>query len=160
MAPIDTVGPMNALALLRADHRKIKKLLAKGESTTERAKKTRAELYGELKELLTVHERIEEEVLYPALKGHPKARELALEGYEEHHVVDLVLEELDATPVSSEKWAARFKVTKENVEHHIEEEEGTMFPATRRAFERADLERMGARMEEIRSLARQVERSS
>ena len=99
-------------------------------------------------------------MLYPALKAHPRARELALEGYEEHHVVDLVLEELDATLVGDEKWAARFKVAKENVEHHIEEEEETMFPATKRAFERADLEQMGARMEEIRSLARQVERGS
>lgn len=151
---------MNALTLLRADHRKIKKLLAKGESTTERARTTRTELYEELKELLTIHERIEEEVLYPALKAHPKSRDLALEGYEEHHVVDLVLEELDATPVGDAKWAARFKVAKENVEHHIEEEEGTMFPATQRAFESADLERMGARMEEIRSLAKQVERGS
>lgn len=151
---------MNAITLLKQDHRKIKKLLAKGEATTERARKTRTELYDELKQLLTIHERIEEEVLYPALKAHPKARDLALEGYEEHHVVDLVLQELDATPVGDEKWAARFKVAKENVEHHIEEEEGTMFPAAQRAFERADLERMGARMEEIQSLAKQVARGS
>lgn len=151
---------MNALTLLHEDHVKIKKLLAEGESTTERGEKTRTELFERLKELLTTHERIEEEVLYPALKKHPKARDLALEGYQEHHVVDLVFEELEATAVSDEDWGAKFKVAKENIEHHIEEEEGDMFPAARRAFEPDELDRMGERMAQIQALAKQVENAA
>ena len=147
---------MDALTLLKEDHDRVKKMLAEGESTTERGEKTRTELFTRLKDALTAHEQMEEEVLYPALRSHPQARELALEGYEEHHVVDMILEELEQTPVSDEQWGAKFKVAKENIEHHIEEEETQMFPATRRAFSRDELEKMGARMAEIQALAKQV----
>jgi hemerythrin superfamily protein len=99
---------------------------------------------------------MEEEVLYPALKSHPKARDLALEGYEEHHVVDTILAELEQTPPSDEQWGAKFKVAKENLEHHIEEEETQMFPKARNAFSEDELEQMGQRMAEIRQLAKQV----
>jgi hemerythrin-like domain-containing protein len=150
---------MNALTLLKEEHGQIKKLLEEGESTTERGVKTRTELYERLKDLLTNHERMEEEVLYPALKSHPKARDLTLESYQEHHVVDLILEELEATPVTDEKWGAKFKVAKENIEHHIEEEEGELFRDARQIFEPDELEAMGEKMAEIRSLAKQVEAS-
>lgn len=158
-APTDTVGDMNALTLLHEEHVQVKKLLEEGESTTERGVKTRTELFGRLKLMLTTHERMEEEVLYPALKSHPKAKEIALEGYEEHHVVDLVFEELAATPVDDEQWGAKFTVAKENIEHHIEEEESDMFATARKIFEPDELEKMGERMAQIRSLAQQIEHS-
>jgi hypothetical protein len=147
---------MNALTLLHDEHVQVKKLLEEGDSTTERGVKTRTELYARLKEMLTTHERMEEEVLYPALKNHPKAREITLESYQEHHVVDLIFEELDATPVDDEQWGAKFTVAKENIEHHIEEEEGELFRDARKIFEDDELERMGEKMAEIRSLAKQV----
>ena len=147
---------MNALTLLKEDHGRIKRLLEEGEKTTERGEKTRTELFERLKDILTAHEQMEEEVLYPALKAHPKAKELTLEAYEEHHVVDLVLEELEGTPVSDEQWGAKFKVAKENIEHHIEEEETQMFPKCRELFTRDELEDMGKRMADIQSLAKQV----
>jgi hemerythrin-like domain-containing protein len=148
---------MDALKLLEDDHVTIKKMLAEGEETTERAEKTRTELFERLKSFLEVHERIEEEVLYPALRDNPKAKEIALEGYEEHHVVDEILLELKDTPVDDETWGAKFKVAKENLEHHIEEEEGDMFKKARQIFSDDELERMGQRMKEIESLAKQVE---
>lgn len=151
---------MDALKLLKDDHDLVKRILAEGESTTERAEKTRTELFARLKRELEVHERIEEEVLYPALKEHPKSRELALEGYEEHHVVDTILGELEQTPPTDEQWAAKFKVAKENLEHHIEEEEGEMFPRAREVFSKDELDELGRRMMEIRQLARQVQGSA
>jgi hemerythrin-like domain-containing protein len=147
---------VDALTMLKEDHDKVKKMLADGESTTERGVKTRTELFARLKEELEIHERIEEEVLYPALKAHPKARELALEGYEEHHVVDNILAELEQTAPDDEEWGAKFKVAKENLEHHIDEEENEMFPAARKAFSRDELQQMGERMAQIRQLAQQV----
>ena len=144
---------MDALQLLKNDHDKVKKLLEQGESTTERAEKTRTELFAKLKGELEVHERIEEEIFYPALKSHPRARELVLEAYEEHHVVDTILGEIQATPVTDETWGAKFKVAKENIEHHIEEEEGEMFRQARQVFERGELEELGARMEELKLAA-------
>lgn len=147
---------MDVLTLLKEDHARIKKLLADGETTTERGEKTRTELFERLKTTLTAHEQMEEEILYPALKAHPKAKDLTLEAYEEHHVVDLVLEELEKTPVTDEKWGAKFIVAKENIEHHIEEEEGEMFKTCREVFSKAELEQMGQKMAEIQSLAKQV----
>jgi hypothetical protein len=61
-----------------------------------------------------------------------------------------------STPPGDEQWTATFKVAKENLEHHIEEEEGDMFRATRQAFSTEELEELGSRMEEIKQLAQQV----
>ena len=98
---------MDAIALLKADHEKVKKLLAELETTTERGVKTRAELFATIKGELTVHEIIEEEIFYPELKAHPKARDIVLEGYEEHHVVDLLMGELEQMDVTDERGAPR-----------------------------------------------------
>ena len=147
---------MNAISMLKADHDKVKKMLEEGESTTERGVKTRTELLESLKAEMTIHERIEEEIFYPALKEHPKATDIVLEGYEEHHVVDEIMGELEATPVTDETWGAKFKVMKENIEHHIEEEEGEMFKQARQVFDDQELEALGQRMLELKQLGQQV----
>jgi len=87
---------MDAIALLKADHEKMKGLLNELEATTERGVKTRTELFATIKGELTLHEIIEEEIFYPELKAHPKAKDIVLEAYEEHHVVDLLMGELEA----------------------------------------------------------------
>ena len=147
---------MDAISLLKADHDKVKKILADGEETTERAEVTRTELFGKIKAEMLIHERIEEEIFYPALKSHPKAKDIVLEGYEEHHVVDEIMGELEALAVTDETWGAKFKVMKENIEHHIEEEEGEMFKTARQVFDSDELESLGARMLELKQLGQQV----
>ena len=147
---------MDAIALLTTDHDKVKKMLADGEATTERAEKTRTDLFATLKSEMEIHERIEEEIFYPALKSHPKAKDIVLEAYEEHHVVDEIMGELGATDVTDETWAAKFKVMKENIEHHIEEEEGDMFKQARSIFDAGELEQLGARMMELKQVAQQA----
>jgi hemerythrin-like domain-containing protein len=137
---------MDAIALLKQDHDKVKKLLAELETTTERGIKTRTELFATIKAELTVHEIIEEEIFYPELKAHPKATDVVLEGYQEHHVVDMLMGELEALDVSDEMWGAKAKVMQENIEHHIEEEETEMFPKARQVFDRAELVDLGERM--------------
>ena len=139
---------MDAITLLKTDHDKVKKLLAELETTTERGIKTREELFATIKGELSIHEVIEEEIFYPALKSHPKAKDIVLEGYEEHHVVDLLMGELESLDVSDESWGAKAIVMKENIEHHIEEEEGEMFKQARSVFDRQELEDLGARMAE------------
>ncbi len=137
---------MDAIAMLKEDHDKVKKLLTELETTTERGVKTRAELFSTIKGELTVHEIIEEEIFYPELKAHPKARDIVLEGYQEHHVVDLLMGELEQMDVTDERWGAKAVVMKENIEHHIEEEEGEMFAKARQVFDRDELEDLGERM--------------
>ncbi len=138
---------MDAIALLKTDHEKVKRLLSDLDSTTERGVKTRAELFATLKGELTLHEIVEEEIFYPELKAHPKAKDIVLEGYEEHHVVDTLMGELEALDVSDETWGAKAKVMKENIEHHIEEEEGEMFTQARQVFDASELDDLGRRME-------------
>jgi hemerythrin-like domain-containing protein len=144
---------MDAIALLKADHDKVKKLLTELDSTTERGVKTREELFATIKGELTVHEVIEEEIFYPALKEHPKAKDIVLEAYEEHHVVDQVMAELEGLDVSDETWGAKATVMKENVEHHIDEEEREMFAQARKVFDKAELEQLGTRMEDRKASA-------
>ena len=137
----------NAIALLEDDHKKVKKLLEQGDDTTENAVKTRTELFEKIKTEMQIHEAIEEEIFYPALKEHSKAKEIVLEGYEEHHVVDQILGELGETSVEDERWGAKFSVMKENIEHHIEEEEDDMFKKARDVFSKDELAELGDRME-------------
>jgi hemerythrin-like domain-containing protein len=144
-------GRMDAIELLETDHRRLEDLLKKGEETTARAVKGRTELLDTITNELNAHELIEEKILYPALKSHPEAKEIVLEGYQEHHVADLLVKELHGLPRSDERWGPKLKVLKESIEHHIEEEEGDMFPTARSVMSRAELEELGARMEAMKA---------
>jgi len=144
---------MNAISMLEDDHREVKRMLDELEPTTERAIKTRTELFERLKDALSVHEVIEEEIFYPALREHPKAKDIVLEAYEEHNVVDSILGELERLPVDDETWGAKAKVMIENLRHHIEEEEKEMFPTARRVFDADELRELGERMAARRKTA-------
>ena len=146
---------MDALKLLKEDHDRIKPLLAEIKETTERAEKTRSELFSRIKEELTVHEVIEEEIFYPTLKEHPKAKEIVLEGYEEHDVVNILMGELDGMEPTDERFGSKVTVMAENIEHHIEEEEGEMFAKARQVFDADELEELGNRMVSRKESARQ-----
>jgi hypothetical protein len=147
---------MDAISLLKEDHRRFKKMLEEGDETTERAVKTRKELLERLVSELKLHEKMEEEIFYPALKPFEKAKEIVLEGFEEHHVADLIVDELRQTDVSDERWGAKFSVLKENIEHHIEEEEGEMFKKARTVLDRAALVELGERMAALRERSRKA----
>ena len=145
---------MDAITLLEQDHQKVKKLMAEIEKTTERGVKTREQLFNNLVQELTIHEKIEEQIFYPEVKERATSKqleELVTESYEEHHFVDMVKAEIENTPFEAEEWAAKFKVMMENIQHHaFEEEEGKMFPKVRRAFNKDELEDMGTRMAELK----------
>ena len=141
----------DAIELLEREHRHFEVLLKQGEDTTERARATRRDLLATLTADLNAHELMEEKVLYPALQAHPQARDVALEGFEEHHVADLLITELREVATNDEVWGAKFKVLKENIEHHIKEEEGNMFHLARGIFSRDELRLLAARMLKIRA---------
>ena len=139
------------ILLLETDHRRFEQLLKEGEDTTERAVKGRGEVLDALTSELNVHEAIEEQILYPALRPHVEAHAIVLEGIEEHHVADLIVKELHQVRKDNEKWGAKFKVLKESVEHHIQEEERMMFPAARGVLAREELLALGARMRALKA---------
>ncbi len=147
---------MNAFALLKADHEKVADMLGTIEDTTARAIKTRDALFARLKEELDLHARIEEEMFYPALKESEETREIALEAYEEHRLVKQLLGELEAEPKDTEEWTAKFTVLKENIEHHVEEEEGEMFKKAQRVLSEEEIEALGERLLEAKQRVRAI----
>jgi hypothetical protein len=139
---------MNAFELLKQDHKKVSGIFSKLEETTERAEKSRAELFTTLKQELDIHAHIEETIFYPVLKREAETRAITLEGFEEHKVVKTLLTELEAEDQTTEQWTAKLKVLKENVEHHVEEEEGEMFKSAREVLTNEQIQDLGTRMEE------------
>jgi hemerythrin-like domain-containing protein len=147
----------DAIQLLETDHRRMEELLRKGEETTENAIATRTALLDTISREFGIHELIEERVLYPALKAHPEATDIVLEGYQEHHVADVLVEELHALPKDDERWGAKLKVLQESIQHHIEEEEGKMFRTARAVFSRDELRALGVRMAQMKADAQEKE---
>lgn len=118
---------MDIYGALKHDHEDMKKLLEKLSDTTENAVKTRAQGFAKLKAELTAHSRAEEEVFYAALRDQDKTRDDVLEGEQEHHMVDVLLEEMSKLEVGDEHWTAKLTVLKEQIEHHVDEEEDDLF---------------------------------
>jgi hemerythrin superfamily protein len=142
---------VNALDLIKTDHDKMKDLLEEALDTDE--PRERVDLLHQIRSELMAHERMEEEVFYPALREHARAKDIVLVGYEEHHVIDMILDELLDVPEESDVWKAKLKVLQENIAHHIEEEEGEMFKKARQAFEKEQLEELGAKMQATKEAA-------
>ena len=139
---------MNPFELLKKDHEKVSGLMKRLEKTTERGIKTRQDLFTQLKEELDVHAHIEETIFYPALQIETETEDVTREALEEHKIVKTLLSELESMSKDDEQWSAKFMVLKENVEHHVEEEEGEMFTQARKALDREELDELGEEMNE------------
>ncbi|WP_277758147.1 hemerythrin domain-containing protein [Pseudomonas sp. A34-9] len=145
---------MNAIDLLKADHAKVKDILSQLSESTERALKKRVELLGKLEMEISIHTRLEEEILYPAFKaaGSKEQDIMYFEAKEEHRTVDsLVLPDLKLTDPGTPEFSGRVKVVKELLEHHIEEEETEMFPQAKKLLGKEKLEELGAQMEAMKA---------
>jgi hemerythrin-like domain-containing protein len=142
---------MNAIDLLMEDHRKVKGLFTEFEQSGERAHQTRRRIAAQVFQELETHTRLEEEIFYPAVRDQRSAdaKEMIAESVEEHHVVDMLIAELKRLSPEDEQYEAKFTVLTENVKHHIEEEEGELFPKARRALGK-ELDRLGTEMEQRR----------
>jgi hemerythrin superfamily protein len=137
---------------MKDDHDKMKKLLDEALESDDPSE--RADLLHRIRAELMAHERMEEDVFYPALRsGGEKAREIVLEGYEEHHLIDVILDELLEVPEDAEQWKAKLKVLRENLEHHIDEEGGEMFRRAKQALGQETLEELGRKMQEVKVAA-------
>jgi len=142
---------MNAYDLLKEDHKKVAAIFEKLEPTTERALITREELFNKLNAELEVHAAVEEQIFYPVLKEAAETRDITFEAFEEHGVIKELLKELSATPKDTEVWTAKLTVLKENVEHHVGEEEGEMFKKARKVLSEKQADELGIRMEKAKT---------
>ena len=135
---------MNAIELLKSDHDKVDLLFQKVQSTEEGEHQ---ELFEKIKEELEVHTHLEETIFYPKIKEDKELEELVLEGIEEHHQVKIFLREISELVDNSEKFEPKLKVLMEDVKHHVQEEEGQMFPKIEELFDAATLEELGLQLE-------------
>lgn len=142
---------MNAIQLLKEDHKKVKELLNELVNTTDRADKKRQQLLEKIEHELQIHTRIEEEIFYPAFKeaGNSEHAKAYFEALEEHRAVeDLVLPDLKKTDRGSENFSGRAKVLKELIEHHVQEEEKDMFKKAQKTMSKEELNELGMQMNE------------
>ncbi|HEY8678713.1 MAG TPA: hemerythrin domain-containing protein [Candidatus Dormibacteraeota bacterium] len=138
---------MDAISLLKNDHRKVEKIF----SQIEKGTGNREQLFNELATELTVHAEIEEKLFYPAVKNAKQTHDLVLESFEEHKQVKMVLADLAKADKKTEHWLAGLKVLMEDVQHHVGEEENELFPKVKdKVLSEQELKDLGTRMEEMK----------
>jgi hemerythrin-like domain-containing protein len=135
---------MDAFELLKADHKKVAELFDRLESARG---KTKLDVFKQIKAELDLHAHIEETIFYPALEKPEETHDLTLEAYEEHRVVKTLLAELSGARSANDEWQAKAKVLRENVEHHVDEEENELFDKADDALSKEQIEALGEQME-------------
>jgi len=121
-----TRPPKDAVALLRADHKKVSELFEEFETSRSSAKKKA--LVAQICEELTVHAELEEEIFYPAVKAALKDKELVPEAVVEHASIKDLIAQVEGADPDGEEYDAKVKVMSEYVKHHVKEEQNEMFP--------------------------------
>jgi hemerythrin superfamily protein len=146
---------MDALKLLRDDHRRVEGLFKKFEAAGPTAHKTKRKLVDEIIRELSVHAAIEEEVFYPAVREAFAKRDedTVLEALEEHHAAKTMLRELEGMDPAHERFTAKTTVLIENVRHHKREEEQDMFTKVRKVMKPAELRDLGEQLEAAKASA-------
>jgi len=139
---------MDAIVLLKADHKAVEKLFRQFEKAGEQSHREKKGIVDQVLLMLTQHAYIEEEIFYPTARAAvPDTKDHVLESVEEHHVVAWLLAELAATDPRDERFDAKMTVLMENVRHHVEEEEQEFFPEVRKALGRTRLQELGEQLE-------------
>jgi hemerythrin superfamily protein len=142
---------MNALEVLKQDHQKVKGLFKEATGSPDQSK--RKELFDKIDTELEIHAHIEETVFYPALETHEELKDLVAKALEEHQEVKIMLEELEELGSESHDFGSKLQELIESVEHHVEEEEGEMFPKVREVFDESQLEQLGQELESAKGTA-------
>ena len=135
---------MDAFELLKADHKKVSGLFDELEAATGKAKLS---VFAQIRTELELHTYIEETIFYPALEKLEETHDLTLEAYEEHKMVKTLLAKLSRARTANDEWQAQAKVLRENVEHHVDEEENELFDKADDALSDEEIEALGRRME-------------
>jgi hemerythrin superfamily protein len=134
---------MNAIDLLEAQHREVEDLFTKLETTKDAA--TREQIFVQLADSLAIHSTIEEHHFYPAVREKQDEDE-AFESLEDHMAIKRALNALLDIDVEDESFESKLDALQSEVEHHVEQEEGELFPHVMRTFDENELEDIGDAM--------------
>ena len=136
---------MNAVKMLKQQHRQVEKLFQEFEDAKSAA--ARRKVFEQIADALAVHATIEERHFYPGVKNK-ETEDILLESVEEHLEVKRVIADLLAMKAGDENFEAKVKVLQEDIDHHVEEEETELFPMVEKMFDEDALETMGEAMQE------------
>jgi len=145
---------VDAINLLKADHRAVERHFRDFETSSPRAKSTwdRA-AQGAVREL-SVHGAIEEQIFYPAVtKEVPDLAEVMLRSLEAHNVVEWLCSAIESTSPDDDRFGPRMTVLIDNVRLHVEEEEDDIFPEIRQVMSRRRLQELGELLDKAKALA-------
>ena len=141
---------MDAITLLKEDHKMLRDLTSKLADTTERAVEARKTLLARIETILAAHTTIEEELFYPAFIAAAddiESKRMVAEGIEEHRAADRkVIPDLHKLDPTSIQWSGDAKVLKDYIFHHLKEEEEEMFPKVRALIDRRAMRLLGETM--------------
>lgn len=135
---------MNAIELLKSQHREVETLFKQLEDLGEGAAAEKKEIFATIALKLSVHAAIEEKIFYP--EGEAVDEDTTLEAYEEHDVVKALLSKISKTRPTDKTFMAKVTVLKEVVEHHVEEEENEYFPECEKELGAEKLEALGEKL--------------
>lgn len=135
---------MDAIQVLKQQHQEVFGLFEQ----FEKARSRKMDIARQICEKLSIHDKIERDIFYPAIIENEEIKATVLEGLEEHHLMTILLKQIADCDESDETFVAKVTVLKELVEHHVEEEEKEMFKAARSAIPKAELTELGRRLEE------------
>ena len=141
--------PKDAIAMLEADHEKVKSLFEDFEGLSDRSKVSKKKIADQICMELTIHAEVEEQVFYPAVRGPVRDDDLMDEAVVEHaSAKELIAQILEMDP-GDDLYDAKVEVLSEQIEHHVKEEEDEMFPKVRKG--KVDLVALCAEMEAFKA---------
>jgi hemerythrin superfamily protein len=143
---------MDVIQLLKKDHKMVQKMFKEFEALSgSRGAQKKSALVDQIREALTVHAQVEEELVYPAFQESRSMKDLVSEAKEEHQVAKYLLTGLEELQPDDEQYDARVKVLCEYVMHHVKEEEKEIFPQAQKRLSAKRLEALGEQVEERRN---------
>ena len=137
---------MNAIDMLKKQHREVEKLFSKFEALGDSAAKSKQRVFNEIADALAMHATIEEKHFYPAVKAK-RTEDILLEALEEHLSVKRIIADLLKLEPSDDTFDAKVKVLQEQVEHHLKEEEGDLFPKVTKVLSASELVELEQQMQ-------------
>ncbi|MES2739895.1 MAG: hemerythrin domain-containing protein [Pseudomonadota bacterium] len=144
--PTGSGEAQDAISLLTEDHAKVKSLFEKYEGLSDRSHASKKKLAMQICLELTKHATAEEEIFYPAVRDAGKdSEDLVDEAHVEHASAKELIAQIISMDPGDDLYDAKVKVLSEQIEHHVNEEEGEMFPKAQKA--KLDLVALGEAIE-------------
>ena len=141
---------MNIFTMLKNDHKELLAVMDKMLVSSNQETKKFDESFQKFKAEFMLHDKIEDEILYPKLLEIPELKQLILKSYQAHHVVEVAILELRITPYSNENWLPKFSVVYDCIKHHIEEEESVVFPEAEKLLDKNEMDNLTAMAKEYK----------